>query len=120
VRATRGGTRWGATPDWVEARGQGLEQSPSPTGTRIRGASTGVAVAHRRLAPRGRGSVPPDTMLIDTRGVSMPPPFGHRPGRNPPNLAMRGAARSARHQGEESLLGYPRGKVTHRRHPEEG
>jgi len=50
----------------------------------------------------------------------MRPPIGHRPGRTQPNLALRGAARSARHQGEEDQLGSPRGGLAHRHHPEEG
>jgi len=44
----------------------------------------------------------------------MPPPIGHRPGRTQPILAPRGAARCARHQGEENQLGFPRGGLTHR------
>jgi len=50
----------------------------------------------------------------------MPPPIGHRPGRTQPNLALRGAARSARNQGEEDQLGSPRGGLAHRHNPEEG
>jgi len=50
----------------------------------------------------------------------MPPPMGHRPGRTQPNLALRGAARSARHQEEEDQLGSPRGGLAHRHDPEEG
>jgi len=89
-------------------------------GTRIRGACTGVAIVHRRSASGGGRPVPRDTWELDTRGVSMPPPIGHRPGRTQPNLALRGAAQSARHQGEQEQLGSPRGGLAHRHRPKEG
>jgi len=120
VSTTRGGARRGASPSRIKARGQGLEQSPLHAGTRIRGTCTGVAIVHRRSASGGGRPIPPDTRHVDTRGVSMPPPIGHRPGRTQPNLALRGVARSARHQGEEDQLGSPRGRLAHRHHPEEG
>jgi len=104
----------------MEARGQGLEQSPCPVGTRIRGACTGVAIVYRRSASEGGSLIRPGTGHLDTRGVTFPPPIGHRPGRTQPNLALRGAASSARHQGEEDPLGSPRGGLAHRHHPEEG
>jgi len=50
----------------------------------------------------------------------MSPPIGHRPGRTQPNLALRGASRSARHPGEEDELGFPRGGLALRHHTEEG
>jgi len=50
----------------------------------------------------------------------MSPPIGHRPGRTEQNLALRGAARRARHQGEADQLGSPRGGLAHRNNPEEG
>jgi len=50
----------------------------------------------------------------------MPSPIGHRPGRTQLNLALRGAARSARQHAEEDRLGSPRGGLAHRPHPEEG
>jgi len=120
VSTTRGGACRGASPSRIEARGQGLEQSPRPAGTRIRGAGTGVAIVNRRSASGGGNLIRPGTRHLDTRGVSIPPPIGHRPGRTQPNLALRGTARSARHQGEEDQLGSPRGGLAHRHHPEEG
>jgi len=104
----------------MEARGQGQEQSPPPAGTRIRGVGTDVAIVNRRSAS-GRGSpIPPDTSHLDTRGASMPSPISHRPSRAQPNLALRGAAYSSRHQGEEDQLGSPQGGLAHRHRPEEG
>ena len=120
VSTTRGGARRGASPSRIEALGQGLEQSPLPTGTHIRGACTGVAIVHRRSASGGGRPIPPDTRHLDSRGVSMSPPIGHRPRRTQPILALRGASRSARHQGEEDQLGSPRGGLAHRHRPEEG
>jgi len=120
VSSTRGSACRGASPSRIEARGQGLEQSPLPAGTRIRGAGTGVAIVNRRSASGGSNLIHPGTKHLDTRGVSISPPIGHRFGRTQPNLALRGAARSARHQGEEDQLGSPRGGLAHRHHPEEG
>jgi len=120
VSTTREGACRGASPSRIEARGQGLEQSPLPVGTRIRGAYTAVAVVNRRSASEGGSLNRPGTRHLDTRGVSIPPPIGHRPGRNQPNLAFLGAACSARHQEEEDRLGSPRGGLAHRHHPEEG
>ena len=120
MSTTRGGARRGASPSRIEARGKGLEQSPLPAGTRIRGAFTGVAIVNRRSASGEGRPIPPDTRHLDTRGVSIPPPIGNRPGRTQPNLALRGAARSARHQGKEDQLGSPRGGLAHSHHPEEG
>jgi len=120
VSTTRGGARRGASTSRIKAREQELEQSPLPAGTRIRGTCTGVAIVHRRAASGGGRPIPPDTRHVDTRGVSMPPPIGPRPGRTQPNLALPGAARSARNQGEEDQLGSPRGGLAHRHHPEEG
>jgi len=120
VSTTRRGERRGASPSQIKARGKGLEQGPLPQGTRISGTCTGVAIVHRRSASGAGRPIPPDTRHVDTRGVSMPPPIGHRPGRTQPNLAFRGANRSARHQGDEDQLGSPRGGLAHRHHPEEG
>jgi len=96
-----------------------LERIPRPADTRIRGACTGVAIVNRRSAPAGGNLIRPGTRHLDTRGVSIPPPIGHRPGRTQPILALRGGARSARHQGEEDQLSSPRGGLAHRHHPEE-
>jgi len=120
VSTTRRGARRGASPARIESRGQVLEQSPLPAGTRIRDACTCVAIVHRRSASGGGRPIPPDTRHLDTRGVSMPPPIGHRPGPTQPNMAWRGAARSARNQGERDQLGSPRGGLAHRHYPEEG
>jgi len=120
VSNTRGDSCRGASPSRIRARGQGLGQSPLPAGTRIRGTCTGVAIVHRRSASGGGRPIPPGTRHVDTRRVSIPPPIGHPPGRTQPNLAFRGPARSARHQGEEDQLGSPRGGLAHRHHPEEG
>jgi len=109
VSTTLGGACRGASPSPIEPREQGREQSPLPAGTRICGACTGVAIVNRRSAS-GRGSlIRPGTRHLDTRGVSTLPPIGHRLGRTQPKLALRGAARNARHQGEEDQLGSPRG-----------
>jgi len=118
VSTIRGGACRGASHCRIEARGQGL-QSPRPAGPRIRGACTGVAIVNRRSASGGESLIRPGTRHLDTRGVSLPPPIGHRPRRTQPNLALRGAARSARHQGEEDQLGSPRGGLAHRHRPEE-
>jgi len=120
MRTSRGGARRGASPSQIEARGKGLEQSPLPAGTRIRASCTGVAIVYRRSASGGGRPIPPDTRHLDPRGVSMPPPFGPRPGRTQPNLAFRGAACSARNRGGEDEPGSPRGGLAHRRHPEDG
>jgi len=119
VSTTRGGACRGASPSRIEARGQGLEQNPRPAGTRMRGAFIGVAIVNRRSASGGGNLIHPGTRHLDIRGVSIPPPNGHRPGRTQPNLGLRGTARSARHQGEEDQLGSPRGGLAHRHHPEE-
>jgi len=120
MSTTRGGACRGASPSRIEARGQGLEQSPLPAGTRIRGACTCVTSVNRRSASGVGSPIRPGTRHLGTRGVSIPPRMGHRPGRIQPNLALRGAARSAKHQGEEDQLGSPRGGLAHRHHPEEG
>jgi len=119
VRTTRVGTCRGESPSRIKARGQGMEQKPLPAGTRIRGACTGAAIVDRRSASVWGRPFPPDTRHVDTRGVSMPPPIGHRPGRTQPNLALRGAARSARHQGGEDQLRSPRGGLVQRHLSEE-
>ena len=119
VITTRGGSRRGASPSQIEARGQGLEQSPLPTGIRIRGACPGVAIVNRRSASGGGNPIPPDTRKLDTREVSMPPPIGHRLDRTRPILALRGAACRARHQVDEDQLGSPRGGLAHRHSPGE-
>ena len=49
----------------------------------------------------------------------MPPPMSHRPGRTQPNLALRGAARSAKHQEEEDQLRSPGGGLAHGHHLKE-
>jgi len=120
VSTTRVGACLGASPSRIEARGQGLEQSPRPAGTRIRGACPGVAIVNQRSTSGGGNLIRPGTRHLDTRKVSIPPHIGHRPGRTQPNLAFRVAARSTRHQGEEDQLGSPRGRLAHRHHPEEG
>jgi len=120
VSTTRESTCRGASPSRIEARGQGLEQTPLPAGTRIRGACTGVAIVNRRSASGAGRTIPPGNRQVDSRGVSTPPPIGHRPGMTQPNLTLRGAARSARHQGEKDQLGCSRGGLAHRNHPEEG
>jgi len=120
VRTTRWGVSRGASPSRIKARGQGLQQSSRPAGTRIPGACTGVTIVNRRSASVGGNLVRPGTRNLDTRGVSIPPPIGHRPGRTQPNLALRGATCSARHQGEEHQLGSLQGGLAHRHHPEEG
>jgi len=120
VSTTQGSACRGASPSRIEARGLGLEQSPLPAGTHIRGAGGCVAIVNRRSASGGGHLIRPGTRHLDTRGVSIPPPIGHRPGRTQPNLALRGAARSARHQGEQDQLGSPRGGLAHLHHPEEG
>jgi len=74
VSTTREGACRGASPSRIEARGQGLEQSPLPVGTRIRGAYTAVAVVNRRSASEGGSLNRPGTRHLDTRGVSIPPP----------------------------------------------
>jgi len=120
MSTTRGGACRGASPSRIEARGQALEQSPCLAGTRVRGACTGVAVVNRRSASGGGNLIRPGTRHLDTGGVSISPPIGHRPGRTQPNLALRGTARSAGLQGEEDQLGSLRGELAHRHHPEEG
>jgi len=120
VKTTRAGACRGASPRRIEARGQGLEHSPRPEGTRIRGACTGVAIVNRRTAFGGGNLVRPGNKHLDTRGVSVAHPIGHRPGRTQRNLALRGAARSAWHQEKEDQLGSPRGGLAHPHHPEEG
>ena len=120
VSTTRGGARRGASPSRIKARGQGLEQSPLPAGTRIRGTCTGVAIVHRRSASGGGRPIPPDTRHVDTRGVSMPPPICHRPGWTQPTLALRGSASSARNHRDEYQLGSPRGGLAHPHRPKEG
>jgi len=119
VSTTRGGACWEAIPSRNESRGQGPEQSPLPAGTRIRRAYPGVAIIQRRSASGGGTAIPPEIRHLDTRGVSIPPPIGFRPGLNQPNLASRGAVRSARNQGEKDKLGSPRGGLAHRHHPKE-
>jgi len=119
VSNTRGGARWRESPSQIEARGHGLEQSPLPTGTHIRGARNGVSIVNRGSGSWGGSPIPPETRNLDTRGVSMPPPIGHRPGRTHPSLALPGAACSARHHGEEDQLGFPRRGLAHRHRPEE-
>jgi len=120
VSTTRGGACRGASPSRIDARGQGLERSPLPAGTRIRGTCNGVAIIHRRSASGNGRPILPDSRHLDTRGVSIPPPIGHRPGRTQQNLALRGAARRARHQGEDDQLGSPPGGLAHRHPPREG
>jgi len=119
VSTTQGGACWGAIPSRIEARGQGLEQSPLPAGIHIRDACTGVAIVNQRSASGGGRPIPPVTRHLHTRGVSIPPPMGHRPGRTQENLALRGAARSARHHGVEDQLGSLRGGLAPRHQFEE-
>jgi len=117
VSTTRGGAFQGASLSRIEARGQGLKQSPRPASTHIR---TGVAIVNRQSAPAGGNLIRPRTRHLDTMGVSIPTPIGHRPGRTQPNLALQSAASSARHQGEKNQLGSPQSGLAHRHHPEEG
>jgi len=56
MSTTRGGACRGASFIRIEARGKGLEQSPRPAGTGIRGACTGVAIVNRRSASGGEVS----------------------------------------------------------------
>jgi len=77
VSTTRGGACRGASPSRIEARGQGLEQSTRPAGTRIRGACTGVTIVNRRSASGGGNLILIGTRHLDTRGVSILPPIGH-------------------------------------------
>jgi len=120
VSTTRGRARRGASPSWIEARGQGLKQSPLPAGTRTSGACAGLAIVHLRSASGGGRQIPPDTRHLYTRAVSTLPLIGHRPGRTQKNLALRGAARSARRQREEDRLASPRGRFAQSHHTEEG
>jgi len=117
---TRGGACRGASRSRIEARGQGLEQSPMPEGTRSRGACTGGAIVNRRSASGGGILIRPGTRHLDIRGVSILPAIGHRPGETQPNLALRGAARTASHKEEEDQQGSLRGELAHRHHPQEG
>jgi len=120
VSTTRGGAcRW-ASPSQIETRGQELELCPLPAGTRIRGACTGVAIVSRRSVSEGGNLIRPGTRHLDIRGVSIPPTIGHRPGLTQPNLALQGAARSARHEGKKDQLGSRRGGLAHLHHPEKG
>jgi len=107
MSTTPGGVCRGASPSRCEAGGQRLQQSLLPADTRIRGACTGVAIVNRRSASRGESPIRPGTRHLHTRGVAISPLIGHRPGRTQTNLALRGAARSARHQGEADQLGSP-------------
>jgi len=71
VSTTRGGSLRGASPSRIEARRQGLEQSPLPAGTRNRGACTGEAIVHRQSASGEGRPIPPETRHLATRGVSI-------------------------------------------------
>ena len=107
VMTTRESLLRKAASSRIEAQGQGLEQGPLPAGIRIRRARTGVAIVHRRSAS-GRGNpCPLDTRHLDTRTGFIQPTIGYRTGRTQYNLAMRGRARSARHQEGKDQLGTP-------------
>jgi len=61
VSSNRGAACRGASPSRTEASVKGLERSPLPAGTRIRGTSTGLAVVNRRSAFGGGSPVVPQS-----------------------------------------------------------
>jgi len=64
----------GRVPVGSGPSGKGLEQSPLPAGTRIRGACTGVAIVNRRSASGGGSPIPPAPGNSTPGKPPFPPP----------------------------------------------